>query len=104
MMVNANHTLKSQRNIIDTQQSGARRPTLRQELNAEYTAQMMKVRAVRNSRNPKEVAMRERAEAYMADIAEQLVLLDACEMGFIKPVPVITDYVMELLSREAGQS
>ena len=40
---------------------------MRRELNAAYTAQMMKVRAVAKSRNPKDIAMRKRAEAVMAE-------------------------------------
>jgi hypothetical protein len=64
----------------------AQPPTLRQQLNSSYTAQMMKARAVRGSRKPSDVAMVKRAEAQMADISEQLTLLDAIEFGFIKPV------------------
>jgi hypothetical protein len=61
----------------------ARPFSLRDELNKAYTAQMMKANSVRGSRNPKDVAMRNRALASMADLREQLTLLDACEMGFI---------------------
>jgi hypothetical protein len=79
-------TPKGRQQIIDREQSSGPRPTLRQELNSSYTAQMMKARAVRGSRKPSDVAMLKRAEAQMADISEQLTLLDAIEFGFITPV------------------
>jgi hypothetical protein len=60
--------------------------TLRQQLNSAYNCQSMKARGYAGSRNPKDIAARKVAVAYMADIAEQLTLLDACEMGYIQPV------------------
>jgi cytochrome c556 len=85
-MVNAAHTPENRERIIRTQQSTGAPLTLRQQLNSEYMAQMMKARAVAKSRNPKDVAMRKRAEAQMADLSEQLTLLDAIEFGFIVPL------------------
>lgn len=64
--------------------SVARPFNLRDELNKAYTAQMVKARAVRGSRNPKDVAVFKRATEQMADLSEQLTLLDACEMGVIQ--------------------
>jgi hypothetical protein len=79
-------TPKGRQQIIDREQSSGPRLTLRQQLNSSYTAQMMKARAVRGSRKPSDVAMFKRAEAQMADISEQLTLLDVIEFGFITPV------------------
>jgi hypothetical protein len=84
-MVNSHHTQANRERIIRTQQSSGPL-TLRQQLNSSYTAQMMKARSVRGSRKPSDVAMLKRAEAQMADISEQLTLLDAIEFGFITPV------------------
>jgi cytochrome c556 len=85
-MVNAAHTPENRERIIRTQQTTGAPLTLRQQLNSEYMAQMMKARAVAKSRNPKDVVIRKRAEAYMAELAEQLTLLDAIEFGFIVPL------------------
>jgi hypothetical protein len=79
-------TPKGRQQIIDREQSSGPRPTLRQELNSSYTAQMMKARAVRGSRKPSDVAMFKRATEQMADLSEQLLLLDAIEFGLITPI------------------
>jgi hypothetical protein len=86
MMVNSLHTQLDREKTIAREQTSGAPLTLRQQLNSEYMAQMMKARAVAKSRNPKDVAMRKRAESYMADLAEQLTLLDAIEFGFIVPL------------------
>jgi cytochrome c556 len=85
-MVNADHTQLDREKTIAREQSSGAPLTLRQQLNSEYMAQMMKARAVAKSRNPKDVVIRKRAEAYMAELAEQLTLLDAIEFGFIVPL------------------
>jgi hypothetical protein len=86
-MVNSAHTQANREKIIATQQTSERRPfDLRRELNSEYTVKMMVARGVAKSRNPKDIAMRKRAEAQMADLAEQLNILDAIE--FIQEIDV----------------
>lgn len=79
-------TQATRERIIDREQTNGTPLTMRQELNSAYTAQMLKARAVRHSRNPADIAMRKRAEASMTDIEEQLTLLDAIEMGLIVPL------------------
>jgi hypothetical protein len=60
--------------------------SLRDELNSEYSSLSMIARPLKNSRNKTEAALYKKTAAKMADIAEQLTLLDACEMGYIQPV------------------
>jgi hypothetical protein len=86
MSLHSSMSYEAQCRRIDRDQSPTGPRTLRQELNAEYTTQMMKARGYRGSRNPKDITMLKKAEAYMAEIAEQLTLLDACEFGFIAPI------------------
>jgi hypothetical protein len=71
---------------IERDQTSGRRPTLRQELNTAYTTYMMIARGVKGSRTVSSIVIHKHATEQMADISEQLLLLDACEMGFIKPV------------------
>ena len=67
------------------QTSGPALP-LRDQINAAYTARMVRVRQLKTSRKPSDVQECKRLSAYMADLAEQLVILDAIEMGYIHPV------------------
>jgi hypothetical protein len=75
-MVNSHHTLKSQRNIINTQQTSVKRPLL-DELNGDYMAQMVIYRRFAKSRVPAEVRICKAAKAQMTDLEEQIRLWKA---------------------------
>jgi hypothetical protein len=64
----------------------ARPFNMRDELNKAYTAAMVKARSTKGSSDKVSRATYRRAVASMADLSEQLTLLDAIEGGYIKPV------------------